>query len=36
MSGCGCSKETPCEDKKSQQENHPSIAEANNSKNDIR
>ena len=33
MSGCGCSKETPCEDKKSQQENHPSIAEANNSKN---
>ncbi|MFK7240066.1 MULTISPECIES: hypothetical protein [Acinetobacter] len=30
MSGCGCSKETPCEDKKSQQENHPSIAEANN------
>ena len=33
MSGCGCSKETPCEDKKSQQENHPSIAEASNSKN---
>ena len=33
MSGCGCSKETPCEDKKSQQENHPSIAETNNSKN---
>ena len=31
MSGCGCSKETPCKDKKSQQENHPSIAEANNS-----
>lgn len=33
MSGCGCSKETPYEDKKSQQENHPSIAEASNSKN---
>lgn len=33
MSGCGCSKETPCEDKKSQQENHPSISKNNTSKN---
>jgi hypothetical protein len=33
MSGCGCSKETPCEDKQFQQENNPSISKECTSKN---
>lgn len=33
MSGCGCSKETPCEDKRFQQENNPSISKECTSKN---
>ena len=33
MSGCGCSKETLCEDNKFQPENHPSILKESTSKN---
>jgi hypothetical protein len=33
MSGCGCSKETLCEDNKFQPENHPSMSKESTSKN---